>query len=177
MHASLRPSFQRAGLSLLAVLVSVSLFSGPVLGQSEDSSSNSTRTPGEVSNIVHELSQEILSPYCPGKTIEMCPSGGAAEVRREIQKLARQGKSKAAIKEAILDTYGEKYRIQEPPREDHYPLVAAIVGGLVLCMLAVFLLSRGRDDSDDSSPDDPSMDDLDDDDEVYLEAIRREYTD
>jgi cytochrome c-type biogenesis protein CcmH/NrfF len=163
----------RLRVGLLVALAAFVLQMGPAFGQSSRGG-GAARTPGEVSNIVEELSQELYSPYCPGKTIAMCPSGGAAELRREIQRLAREGKSKAEIKQVILDEHGEKYRIETPPEEDHYPLIGIIVAGLLVCIAAVYLLSRDPDE-DESVP--AEDEDWDEEDEAYLEALRREYTD
>ena len=75
------------------------------------------RDSGEVSKVTQEVSKEIYSPFCPGKTLAMCPSGGASEVRQEIQVLAKEGLEKQDIKEAIIDKYGEEFRMVEPPAE------------------------------------------------------------
>jgi cytochrome c-type biogenesis protein CcmH/NrfF len=48
------------------------------------------RDPGQVSQITMEISNQIYSPFCPGKTLVMCPSPGAAEVRQRIQNMARE---------------------------------------------------------------------------------------
>ncbi|MFB6375037.1 MAG: cytochrome c-type biogenesis protein CcmH [Bradymonadaceae bacterium] len=145
-------------------------------GQSNSSTAaqaSEKRTEGEVSNVVEELSQEIESPFCPGKTLAMCPSGGAAKVRRDIQRKAEKGMSKEEIKEAILEEHGEEFRLREPPTKDHYPLIAAVAFALLICIGAVVYLSRrGGDDTDDDGPEDG---DLSDEDELYLEELRSQY--
>ncbi|MFB6264148.1 MAG: cytochrome c-type biogenesis protein CcmH [Bradymonadaceae bacterium] len=131
------------------------------------------RTPGEVSNVVQDLSRQIFSPFCPGKTIAMCPSSGAAEVRRKIQQMAREGKSRRAIKREIIERYGEKYRIEEPPPTDHIPLVVLIVAGLLICAGAIAYFSRGSDDTEGDTGGPPQ--DLDPEERALLDEMREEY--
>ncbi len=132
----------RTARALGALILSVSLISASALAQQP--SAAPARSPGEVSRISSEISNEIFSPFCPGKTLEMCPSPNAAEVRREVQRLAEQGQDKEAIKLTILETYGQEFRIVEPPPEDNIGLLIAIALGLVFALGAVYVLSRRR---------------------------------
>lgn len=154
---------------------------------SEPTSSSSTsaaRSPGEVSTIVDEVSQEMYSPYCEHKSLAMCPSGGAAEVRRYIQREARKGTPVDEIKEQVrtryrdeyLDLYGEDFEWEEPPAKDNYPLIALVVAGLLVCILAVWLFARSRS-GESSDSEDASDTDWSDEDEIYLDEIRSQYQD
>lgn len=133
------------------------------------------RTDGEISNVVQSMSQRIYSPYCPGKTLAMCPSGGAADVRRDIQKLARQGWSDSAIEETILEACGEEYRLEEPPPEDNYLMIAAVLLGLLLCFTAIWYVTGGRSDDDEDHDSHPDESELDKRDRQRLDDIRHEY--
>ena len=134
------------------------------------------RDPGEVSQVTQEVSKEIYSPFCPGKTLAMCPSGGASDVRQEIQVLASEGKDKQAIKEAIIDKYGEEFRMVEPPAEDNYALLSVVAGAFVLCLLAIWLFAARRraDGADDTAPPEGEMSAEE---RAYLEELRGEYMD
>jgi cytochrome c-type biogenesis protein CcmH/NrfF len=171
------PSTPAGWLTTLAVALSMVIATtAPDRASAQSSSGKATSTPaseGQVSNVVQSLSQEIMSPYCPGKTLAMCPSGGAAELRRRIQDKAEHGKSKAEIKEEIIDEIGEKYRREEPPTSDNVSLAALVVLGLLFCFGAVWYLARGTDD-EPSDSETPGRD-LDADDEAYVEALRDEY--
>lgn len=134
------------------------------------------RDPGQVSQITMEISNQIYSPFCPGKTLVMCPSPGAAEVRQRIQNMAREGKTNEEIKQDILTTYGEEFRIVEPPPQDNILLAIAIAVGLILCLTAVWAFSRKLKQSaaqeatsaaEDAAPDAPE-------DDEYLRALRQE---
>ena len=153
--------------------VLVFLFSLPALAQQRDA--------GEVSRLSTEVSNEIYSPFCPGKTLMMCPSPKAAAVRRDIQQMAKEGKEKSEIKQAILDTHGEEFRIVEPPIQDNVFLLSLIILGFILAIVAIFVLSRKlsvatRPDPTDTAkaPSTPTDDDLSDEERAYLEHIREE---
>lgn len=102
------------------------------------------RSADEISRITRQISQEIYSPYCPGKTLAMCPSGQALEARMEIQEWAREGQSVDEIKATLLSRYGLEHELVEPPARDNATLLGTIVGGLLLAVLAVGLLARRR---------------------------------
>lgn len=100
---------------------------------------------GQVARIRKEVSNEIMSPFCPGKNLDMCTSPNAAAVRRDIQDMARAGKDKAQIKKAILAQYGEEFKVIEPPAEDDALLLAMIFGGLIAAIsLLVFITRRKK---------------------------------
>lgn len=131
----------------------------------------------EVSRITRQVSQEIYSPYCPGQTLQMCPSSNAAETRREIQQMARQGMDADQIKRQLLDRYGDEYEMVEPSSTDEMALLGGIVGGLLIAVAAVgFFVGRLRDGDGDF--DEPEFGDGDDPEgDEYLDELRAEYRD
>ena len=136
------------------------------------------RSADEVSRMATQISQEIYSPYCPGKTLAMCPSGNALDARMEIQDMARQGMSKDQIKATVLERYGEGFELVEPPRRDNLGLLGGIVGGLAIAVIAVGFLARRRLSESDEGRDEfaDSPEDHDDND-LYLDELRSEYKD
>ena len=174
-------SWKRATLGALAWLLVFSSLAIPQgLAQQQQ---------GAVSRITSEASQEIYSPFCPGKTLAMCPSSAAAEVRREIQAMAEEGKSKQEIKDAIITQYGEEFRQVEPPLVDEVTLLVLLGLGLLVALLAIAYLSRRRRRDDgapvagadgeaaDSARPDPGATDgtLRPEDDEYLDTLRDEY--
>lgn len=160
-----------ATISIIALAVVIGASSAFAQGGGERT--DAQRSPGEVSNVVEELSQEIYSPYCPGKTLAMCPSGGASKVRQDIQALARDGMAKEEIKQTILEEHGEEFRLHEPPTEDNYPLIAIIIVGLIVCITAVVIFARSRDSEEAGAV--IADADFSEEDEIYLEEIRSRY--
>jgi cytochrome c-type biogenesis protein CcmH/NrfF len=153
-------------------LLAATLLALPAAAQQAD-----VRDPGQVSQITMEISNQIYSPFCPGKTLVMCPSPGAAEVRQRIQVMAREGKTREEIKQDVLTTYGEQFRIVEPPPQDNILLAIAIGIGLILCITAVWAFSRKRKLGAGPAPDAPPDEPLSAEDADYLRALREEVQD
>ncbi len=165
-----------------AIFALTLILGAPALAQEapELAKEHGQRSDGEVSKVTQEVSQEIYSPYCPGKTLAMCPSGGASKVRQDIQDLARNGMSKPEIKDAIVAQYGEEFRMRQPETRDNMTLFVMLAGALGLALLALyFLVSRSKKGGADraGAPSDPPLDEqLSNDEEAYLEEVRSEYS-
>ena len=63
--------------------------------------------PEDVANAV---SQEVMSPYCPGVTLHDCPSSSAQEMREEIAEWARSGMTKDESLGRLEDEFGPSIR-------------------------------------------------------------------
>ncbi len=162
--------------TLHAMLLSVALFlCAPLHAQQP---ADSSRETGEVSRLTVEVSNEIYSPFCPGKTLMMCPSPNAAKVRRDIQDLAKKGLDKEEIKNQVVATYGEQFRIVEPPPKDNMMLIVLILIALVLAVVAVAFLSKRKKalatsttKQENQAEDDTPLQDLSDDEKEYLRDL------
>ncbi len=141
--------------------------------------SDGQRSSDEVSRITRQVSQEIYSPYCPGQTLQMCPSSNASEARQQIQRMAAEGMDAEEIKQVLLERYGSEYELVEPPSSEQSLLLGGIVGGLVVATLAVGLLARRRlTSSDEEDVDTEFAGDFDEEqDEMLLAELRAEYDD
>ena len=53
---------------------------------------------------------EILSPFCPGRSLNDCPSQKAHELKDSIRQQLKEGKSPDAVVENVVAEYGEQYR-------------------------------------------------------------------
>ena len=106
----------------------------------------------------HALARDLMSPYCPGRTLADCPSHDAAALRAEIRGLLRAG----------LDETGVRVRLEERFGDAVIGVPRGVLGwtlpGLVLLVGAgvlVFVLRRiygGADGSDPGPSDDPELD-------------------
>lgn len=126
---------------------------------------------GTVSRISHEVSMEVYSPFCPGKTLAMCPSPNAAEVRMDIQAMAKKGMEKEDIKNAVVSKYGEEFRLQEPPASDNFGLLGVIFLTLLTAVGIVSFISRRK--SGDAAEAAPTTEKAEDDE--YLDELRDSY--
>lgn len=144
-----------------------------------DAPATESRSPGAASTMSQQISQEIYSPFCPGKTLEMCPSSQASEVRQDIQRMASQGMAKQEIIDTVVGDIGEKYRVVSPPAQDDYMLLGILFAAFLLCLVAIYFFGwRGRrkvSPEDDEQP--VSADDLSEEERLYLEELRGEYLD
>lgn len=61
------------------------------------------------------ISQNIMSPYCPGVTLHDCPSDSAVALRERITGWAEDGLTRAQIMERLEAEFGPTIRA-EPPR-------------------------------------------------------------
>lgn len=93
-------------------------------------------------DIANDISDEVMSPYCPGVTLHDCPSQAAIDLREEIESWAADGMSKSAIMDRLVDEYGESI-LARPPTEGAGVLAWALPAVLVIAGLAIaWLLLR-----------------------------------
>lgn len=160
----------------LIVVASLALAS-PISAQ--EPVANGTVDEGKAARIAYETSGEIYSPFCPGKTLAMCTSSQAADVRREIQDLAYAGMDKDQIKEKIIHEYGEEFRYVEADSFDDAWTFGLIALSLVLAIIAMVMVtrrggSRGKAASDADAATVVPPAEVEDDD-PYLKQVRDQY--
>lgn len=88
--------------------------------------------------IAQSLSHELMSPYCPGRTISSCPSPNARKLEAFILEEATKGKSKAQIEQELVQSFG-----REKLGSVTSPAVLGFVGGLgLMAALGIVFASR-----------------------------------
>jgi len=99
----------------------------------------------------YDLAHDVMSPYCPGRTLAECPSPQAEELRLWILTQAAAGASREEVEATLLDRFGD--RILSAPRAEGFGLAAYLLpaagfaaGGVVL-WLALRRLTAGRRES------------------------------
>lgn len=97
------------------------------------------RSDLEVARLAHALAGELMSPFCPGRTLADCPSPDAGAVRDEVRARLRGGESPQAVRSALEARFGEQ--LGSPP-----PAVWGWAGplGVALVGLGVFVLALRR---------------------------------
>lgn len=102
------------------------------------SASPALAAPEDVAN---RISNEIMSPYCPGVTLHDCPSRQADELREQIKEWAARGWDDELIMDELVEQYGEGIRAT-PPSEGGgilwwiLPGIVALLGALLAARLA-----------------------------------------
>jgi cytochrome c-type biogenesis protein CcmH/NrfF len=99
-----------------------------------------------------DLWHDVMSPYCPGRTLADCPSPQAQELRAWIADQEAQGRSRAEVEEQIYRLYGDV--ILSAPRAEGWGLTAYLVpvGAFVLGGLVLVLFLRRQGAASESSP-------------------------
>jgi cytochrome c-type biogenesis protein CcmH len=63
-----------------------------------------------------EIYNQIMSPYCPGKTLSNCSSGAAEELRADIRSRLAAGETPEMIIQSLVEEFGESV-LAAPPNE------------------------------------------------------------
>jgi cytochrome c-type biogenesis protein CcmH/NrfF len=109
---------------------------------------------------VYELGNELMSPFCPGRTLADCPSPDAASLRMWIAVQAAAGRSRADIEEELYARYGEM--IRGAPKAEGIGLTAYWIPAAVFagggCLVAWFLYRATRRARDRAEPPDRGLD-------------------
>jgi cytochrome c-type biogenesis protein CcmH len=58
--------------------------------------------------------QQVFSPFCPGRSLNDCPSSKAAELKDEMRAELEAGKSPEVILQEVFQKYGDQYRAVPP---------------------------------------------------------------
>jgi len=128
--------------SLALSLLALSLF---LLGASL-SACNPAEDPESVrARAAHELARDLMSPYCPGRTLAECPSPDALAVREEIRSSLRAGESPDAIRVRIEARFGDQ--VVGVPRERMgwvLPILALVAGAGALVFALRRVVGRSR---------------------------------
>lgn len=89
----------------------------------------------EAELVLQQLSNELMSPYCPGRTISACPSDQARKLEDHILAEARAGKTRAEIETELRARFGDDIVGYAPPPGMIWG--ALLVGLVALVMVAL----------------------------------------
>ena len=91
----------------------------------------------------YDLAGELMSPYCPGRTVASCPSPQAAELIQWISMQEAAGATEDEVVEMLVERFGEEI-LGAPPAEGItlWAYVFPVAGFLLFGAAAVFVLRR-----------------------------------
>jgi cytochrome c-type biogenesis protein CcmH len=93
-----------------------------------------------------ELERNLMSPYCPGRSLTECPSPQATELRLWIQAQERAGVSREQVEARLFQEFGDTLR--HGPRAQGWGLWAYLVPAVALAaggaLVFVFLRRQAR---------------------------------
>jgi len=94
----------------------------------------------------YELSHQLMSPFCPGRTLPDCPSPQAAELQRWIREQEQIGRTRGDVEAELVAQFGDV--ILQSPRARGYGLAAYLVPVVLFLsggsLLAYFLRRETR---------------------------------
>jgi cytochrome c-type biogenesis protein CcmH/NrfF len=82
----------------------------------------------------YDLSHDLMSPFCPGRTLATCPSPQASELVQWIVMQEAAGASREQVVEMLIERYGEEI-LGAPPAKGItlwayvFPVLGFLVGG------------------------------------------------
>jgi len=110
----------------------------------------------------YKISPELMSPFCPGRTLSACPSPKADGLRRWLIGQEASGRSREDVEAELFERYGDVLR-SAPLAEGFgltayvFPVLAFLAGGV---FIAVFLSRHTRaaaTTESSSQPPDPEL--------------------
>jgi cytochrome c-type biogenesis protein CcmH len=125
---------RRAALALASGVISCLVMTSAAYAAPED--------------VANSIAAEIMSPFCPGVTLENCPSDRAVALRARIESWAADGWDEERILTALEDQYGESIRALPSPSGSGLGAwlapIGALAGGLVVAALLARRWTRAR---------------------------------
>ena len=99
----------------------------------------------------YQIAHELMSPFCPGRTLHDCSSGQADTLRSWIIVQAAAGRTRADVEAELFERYGDVLRAA-PKAEGFgaaayvFPLLAFIGGGVFVAVFLRRQIAAGRDE-------------------------------
>jgi cytochrome c-type biogenesis protein CcmH/NrfF len=95
----------------------------------------------------YQLSHQLMSPFCPGRTLPDCPSPQAAELQRWIREQERIGRTRSDVEAELYTQFGDM--ILQSPRAGGFGLAAYVIP---VVLFLVYFLRRQTQGSAVASP-------------------------
>lgn len=115
----------------------------------------------QVERRVRKLSDELKSPYCPGKTLMTCTSYQAFELRREMAAMVKSGQTDAQIIAILNDRFDNQ--VSNPPQPWYtfiVPFLPYVLGAILILVVLRRWVRKDEDAADQPAPtqeDDPRL--------------------
>jgi cytochrome c-type biogenesis protein CcmH/NrfF len=146
----------------IGIAAAIALFLLAALARAEEPA----KPAGEAPSWSYELAADLMSPFCPGRTLADCPSPAAASLRMWIVVQAAAGRSREDVEQELYDRYGDVIRSR--PRAEGFGLAAYLVplgvfaaGGLLVALVLRHMTRRAAPPAAPAAPpSDPELERL-----------------
>ncbi len=118
----------------LSALLLFAVLAGPTLASAQQ---------GEAAGWGYSLAHELMSPFCPGRTLAQCTSPQSEQLRQWILMQEAAGASQEEVRANLLERYGDA--IRSAPKAEGWGLFAyvlPVVFFLGAGVLVIFFLQR-----------------------------------
>jgi cytochrome c-type biogenesis protein CcmH/NrfF len=126
----------------VALLFALLIAAGSPASEARSETAGRAESPGWS----EQVERELMSPYCPGRSLVECPSPQATELRLWIQAQERAGVPRESVEARLFQQFGDQLR--HGPRAEGFGLWAYLVpaGALLagLGLVLVFLRQQSR---------------------------------
>jgi cytochrome c-type biogenesis protein CcmH len=95
----------RQGIKIVAIVILAAVaVVAPVVGALGDERSD------ELDREATSVYQQVFSPFCPGRSLNDCPSSKASELKDELRAKLEAGMPSEEILKEVFQRYGDQYR-------------------------------------------------------------------
>jgi cytochrome c-type biogenesis protein CcmH/NrfF len=96
----------------------------------------------------YDLAGELMSPFCPGRTLASCPSPQAAQLVQWIALQEASGSTREEVIAVLVDQWGEEILGAPPARGITlwayvFPVLGFVIGGGLAVVVLRRIVSRG----------------------------------
>jgi cytochrome c-type biogenesis protein CcmH/NrfF len=126
---------------------------------SQNSSTQQIKVKADAQKRVNRLSDQLKSPFCPGKTLMTCTSFEAYRLRQEMTAMILAGKNDKQILLALRDSFGDQ--LENPP-QPWYTVLVPILPFVFGLLVALWMFSRWMKGSKEESAEFNTYDEVDD---------------
>lgn len=96
----------------------------------------------------YDLADDLMSPYCPGRTLSSCPSPQASELVQWMLVQETGGATKEQVVEMLIERFGEEI-LGAPPAKGNMiwaylvPILGFVLGGGLVVVALRRIVARG----------------------------------
>ena len=142
-----------------------------VHAQTQIQTSTEAMVEADASKRVNRLSDELKSPFCPGKTLLTCTSYQAFALRKEMTEMILAGKSDQEILTALRESFGE---ILENPPQPWYTILVPIMPFILGALIALWMFSRWLNGSKQDEENAEDAEEVNDEYQARLQALLKD---
>lgn len=110
-------------------------------------------TPAELDRETYQVARDLMSPFCPGRTLADCPSPYARDVREQIRDALAGGMASDEVAARVTAELGDEVRGRPQSAWGWWMPALVTLGGVIAAVLVIRRLgARGRGEPSLSAP-------------------------